>query len=277
MKITVLVDNNTIIDRYFFAEPGLSLFIEDGNTRILFDVGYSDLFIKNANKLKLNLLDLDFLVFSHGHLDHTWGIDPLIKLYSEAIIEKLQFHKPTVVAHDLLFKSASFNEICEFSTLISEEKLAKHFKMQLSRKPLWLTDTLVFLGEIERKNEFESVTSFGKKEGSTAADFVPDDSAIVYKGPDGLVIITGCSHSGICNITEYAKKVCNENRIVDIIGGLHLMNPDEKQMQGTVDYVSALKLKQLHACHCTDLNSKISLSRVAPIKEVGVGLTIEYL
>ena len=276
MKLTVLVDNNSLIDRYFFAEPGLSFFIEDGNIRILFDVGYSDIFIRNAYKLKIDLLDLDYLVFSHGHLDHTWGIDPLIKLYTEAIIEKIKLKKPTVIAHDQLFISATADEFCEFSTIVSEKKLAKHFSIRLSDKPVWLSDNLVFLGEIERKNNFESVITFGKKDGAEEDDIVPDDSAIVYKGSDGLVIITGCSHSGICNIAEYAKKVCKDDRIVDIIGGLHLMSPSKDQLDGTVDYISRLKLKQLHACHCTDLYSKIALSRVAPIKEVGVGMTVEY-
>ncbi len=107
MKLTVLADNNCLIDHYFYAEPALSFFIEDNNTRVLFDVGYSDVFMKNAEKLKINLRNLDYLVFSHGHLDHTWGLDPLIKLYSEAILEKLDLSKPTVVAHPLAFESVT--------------------------------------------------------------------------------------------------------------------------------------------------------------------------
>ena len=89
MKLTVLVDNNTLIDRYFYGEPGISYFIADEDKRILFDVGYSDAFIKNAQKMNIDLLNTDFLVLSHGHLDHTWGLEPLIRLYTEAIIEKM--------------------------------------------------------------------------------------------------------------------------------------------------------------------------------------------
>ncbi|MBU0462710.1 MAG: MBL fold metallo-hydrolase, partial [Proteobacteria bacterium] len=75
MQLTVLVDNNTIIDRYFLAEPGLSFLIEDENVSVLFDTGYSDIFIKNAQKMGKNLAHLDYIVFSHSHLDHTWGIE----------------------------------------------------------------------------------------------------------------------------------------------------------------------------------------------------------
>ena len=103
-----------------------------------------------------------------------------------------------------------------------------------------------------------------------------EDSALAYKSEDGLVIITGCSHAGICNIIEYAKAVCSENRINDVVGGLHLQNPPEKQLQGTMNYFEKLALKRIHACHCTDLQSKIALSEVVEIKEVGVGLSLTY-
>mgnify|MGYP006304622045 CR=1 FL=1 len=59
MKLSVLVDNNTLIDRYFLAEPGVSFLIEDRGTRVLFDVGDSDIFIQNAYKMAQDLRKLD--------------------------------------------------------------------------------------------------------------------------------------------------------------------------------------------------------------------------
>ena len=79
MKLTVLVDNNTIIDRYFYGEPGVSYFIEDEDIKALFDVGYSKLFIKNAIKMGLDIKNIDSVVISHGHNDHTGGLFDLIK------------------------------------------------------------------------------------------------------------------------------------------------------------------------------------------------------
>jgi len=84
MKLNVLVDNNTLIDRYFLGEPAVSYFIENNGDRILFDAGYSDIFIKNAIKMGIDLLDLDFIVLSHAHLDHTWGLGHLVQYYAEA-------------------------------------------------------------------------------------------------------------------------------------------------------------------------------------------------
>ena len=74
MKLKVLEDNNTFIDMYYLGEPAVSYYIEDGNDRILFDVGYSDAFIKNAEKMNINLREVNKLVISHGHDDHTGGL-----------------------------------------------------------------------------------------------------------------------------------------------------------------------------------------------------------
>lgn len=278
MKLTVLVDNNTLIDRYFYGEPGVSYFIADEDKRILFDVGYSDAFIKNAQKMNIDLLNIDFLVLSHGHLDHTWGLEPLIRLYTEAIIEKIDYKKPTLVAHPLAFLTRTINGLGEIGSLISEEKLSKHFKLKSSKDPVWLTEKLVFLGQIERKNDFEAKSPIGKivKPNFEEDDYLMDDSALAYKSPRGLVIITSCSHAGICNIVEYAKKICEDNRIIDIVGGFHLLNPSKEQLQGTLEYMKKLQPNEVHACHCTDLNSKIALAQVVNLKEVGVGLKLEY-
>ena len=74
MKITVLVDNYTYIDQYYLGEPALSYYIECDNKKILFDVGYSNAFIKNAKKMNIHLNEIDTIVCSHGHNDHILGL-----------------------------------------------------------------------------------------------------------------------------------------------------------------------------------------------------------
>jgi 7,8-dihydropterin-6-yl-methyl-4-(beta-D-ribofuranosyl)aminobenzene 5'-phosphate synthase len=278
MKLTVLIDNNTLIDRYFQGEPGVSYLIEVDGKKILFDVGYSDAFIRNAQKLNINLRDMDFVVLSHGHLDHTWGIVPLIQLYTEGIIEQQDVKVPSLVAHPQVLSSKKYHDLPEIGSLLSEEKLSRYFNLEFSRDPKQLTEHLIFLGEIERSTRFEAQEPLGQilENGKERGDSLLDDSAIVYKSPGGLVIITGCSHSGICNIIEYARKVCDDQRVIDIIGGFHLLNPSTEQLQGTIDYLKTINPETVHACHCTDLKSKIELSRSLKLEEVGVGLRLEY-
>lgn len=276
MKLHVLVDNNTLIDRYFLAEPGLSFLIEDKDVKVLFDTGYSDIFLINAHKMGCSLSDLDFLVLSHNHLDHTWGIEPLIRHLTERRIERLPVTFPVLVAHPDIFTSVDADGFNELGPLISESKAARHFTCRLSRTPVKLTPGLTFLGQIPRENKFEGLTAFGRKADGTQDDLVMDDSALVFTSSKGLVIMTGCSHAGICNIVDYARSVCGDNRVADVIGGFHLQNPSEKQMEGTADYFRNLNPAVIHACHCTDLPSKIALSRAVRIEEVGSGLTLTY-
>ncbi|SET18036.1 7,8-dihydropterin-6-yl-methyl-4-(beta-D-ribofuranosyl)aminobenzene 5'-phosphate synthase [Natronincola peptidivorans] len=278
MKLTILLDNNTLIDRYFYGEPGVSYFIELEDMNILFDAGYSDAFIRNAQKMNISLRNIDTIVISHGHIDHTWGLYDLIKLYTEATIENINYNKPQLMAHPLAFKHKQISDKEEIGSILTEEKLAKHFHMTLSKEPVWITDKLVFLGEIERTNHFENKKPIGKTQynAKEVDDYLLDDSALAYKSTKGLVIITGCSHAGICNIIEYAKKVCQEDRIFDIVGGFHLLDPTEELLKYTTEYIEQRNINQMHAGHCTDLKSKIALSKAVTIKEMGVGLVLKY-
>jgi len=278
MRLTVLVDNNTLVDRYFRAEPAVSFCIEDRATRVLLDVGYSELFVRNAAKLGIDLFDLDHVVLSHGHLDHSWGLGPLVRLYTEAGFEGRVCPRPKLVAHPDIFVSKTFAELPEIGAMVEAGKLDRHFDLNLSTAPVWLTDRLVFLGEIERRFEFEDAGPLGHILPETGAtpDYLRDDSGLAYCSDTGLVVMVGCAHTGICNIVEHARAVCNESRVRDIVGGLHLLDPAQEQLQKTADYLRAFKLESLHACHCTSLKSKIFLANSAPLREVGVGLRIEY-
>lgn len=278
MKLSVLADNNTLIDRYFLGEPGVSYYIEDDGKRILFDTGYSDVFLQNAAKLGIDICDIDYLVLSHGHNDHTWGLQHLMRYLSEQRNEHGRLERPELIAHPDVLDRRYTEENGEIGALISRERIAGYFEERFSKVPVWITDRLVFLGEIKRRNDFENQSPIGRKVSSEGEedDYLMDDSALCYRGKDGLVIITGCSHSGICNIIEAAKEVCGDDRIADVFGGLHLLEPSPKVLMGTVNFILNNSVKKLHACHCTDLKSKIKLSEVAEVIEVGSGMTIEW-
>ena len=278
MKVTVLVDNNTLIDRYYLGEPGLSFFIETEGKKILFDVGYSDVFLRNAYLKGISLEDLDYVVISHAHLDHTWGFDALIKVFTELRFEKREHKKPTLIAHPEIFLSRAYDNGEEFGMLTGQEMLGRYFDLRLTKEPLQITKNLFFLGEIPRLNDFEAKKAIGKilVAGDWQEDFILDDSALAYRSQDGLVILTGCSHAGICNIIEHAREVCKENRVLDVVGGFHLQQPTESHLEGTRQYFARLQPSTLHACHCTDLQSKIALSSVAAVKEVGSGMELKY-
>ncbi len=276
MKLTVLVDNNALVGRYFLAEAGLCFLIESEGRRLLFDTGRSGIFLDNARDMGISLAELDLVVLSHGHHDHTWGLSTLARHFSSLQAQGLPHRRPRVLTHPKTMTSIANDTQVELGPLFSTEKLVRHFAVDFVSGVKELTPRLSYLGEIPRIFDFEGRQPLGRKEGETEGDTIPEDSALVYRSDHGLVVITGCSHSGICNIVEYARKVTGDARVVDIIGGLHLQNPSPQQLQGTLAYLSEVRPQRLHACHCTDLRSKIALAGVADLGEVGVGVKLEY-
>lgn len=279
MKLTVLTDNNVLQSKNFLGEHGLSFYLELDDKKILFDTGCSDVFLKNAPEMGINLLDLDYIVLSHGHYDHCWGLTHYLPFYLAALKQGHTIKKPTILTHTDTFNEKTDNNSNEIGSLISKEKLQKIFEIKLTNKPFQITENLIFLGEIPRNNDFEGNEPIGKvfKNDKFKDDYIVEDSALVYKSNNGLVIITGCSHSGICNIIDYSKNVCNESSIADIVGGFHLVNPSHEKVFRTADYLSKLGVKQIHPCHCTDFSSKIILSKYVKLEATGVGLILKYL
>jgi 7,8-dihydropterin-6-yl-methyl-4-(beta-D-ribofuranosyl)aminobenzene 5'-phosphate synthase len=280
LSLTILVENTTLTDRFFSGEPGLSFLIDTEGKKILFDTGFSDLFLQNAGKMGISLLDLDMVVLSHGHLDHSGGLFPLIRHMTRSLIEGMPVKKPQLVAHPACFYPRPKSPVPDTGTVLSEEELSRFFDVCTTTVPRQLTRNLVFLGEIERNFAFESAEPGIRKiimpDGSAREDHILDDSALAFRTDKGLVIITGCSHAGICNIAEQAKTVCGNNRIIDIIGGLHLIKPSQARLKKTGEYMRDLHLLSLHACHCTSLASKIVLSGYCPVQEVGTGMKLEW-
>jgi len=280
LSLTILVENTTLTDRYFSGEPGLSFLIETEGKKILFDTGFSDLFLQNAGKMGISLLDLDMVVLSHGHLDHSGGLFPLIRHMTRSLIEGMQVKKPQIVAHPACFYPRPKSPVPDTGTVLSEEELSRFFDVCTTRVPQYLTKNLVFLGEIERKFGFERTEPGIRKiimpDGSAREDLILDDSALAFRLDEGLVIITGCSHAGICNIAEQAKTVCGNDRIIEIIGGLHLIKPSPLRLKQTGEYLQDLHLRSLHACHCTSLSSKIALAGYCPVEEAGTGMMLQW-
>ncbi|APM41280.1 MBL fold metallo-hydrolase [Clostridium kluyveri] len=268
MKLKVLVDNNTYIDEYYYGEPSVCYYIEDEDTRLLFDVGYSDIFLKNSTALGVDLKNIDTIVISHRHDDHTGGL----KYY----FQQNYRNNISIIAHTDAFKEKTVESFRICSPMLKKE-LKKKCNLILSKKPKKVSKNITFLGEMPRTNNFENTKPIGKQSFGEISidDYSMDDTALVYKGEKGIYIITGCSYSGICNIAEYAKKVCGDNRMFGIIGGLHLFEVNSQAVR-TIEYLKKNNIKELYPCHCTSFQVKAEMYKSLPIGEVGVGMEINW-
>lgn len=269
MKLRVLLDNNTYIDEYYFGEPGVSYYLEDEGTKILMDVGYSGIFMDNALSMGVDLSDVNAVVLSHGHNDHAGGLP---RFFAEGD----RSHVTMVVHPQTLDKKYDGED--EIGSPMNRAEIALKCRLVQSQTPLKLSKNLTWLGEIPRTVEFEPPVVIGEtvSNGQRVPDYVKDDSALVYKGEKGIYIISGCSHSGICNIIEYAKKVTGVQKVQGLIGGFHLFNDHSDRTVGTVNYLKEQNIPELYPCHCTTFAVRAALNEVSPVKEVGVGLELEW-
>lgn len=267
MKLTVLCDNNTYIDAYYLGEPGFSCLIEDEEQVILFDAGYSDVFIQNADRMGIDLGTVTDIVLSHGHNDHTGGLAPFFA----------RFHQPVrLYAHPSVFDQKRLDGLSIGSPL-SISDLPGCVTLHLSKKPIKIAEHVTFLGEIPRRYPFEEGRIIGEylaKEGWTL-DSLHDDSALALSLNNGVFIVSGCSHSGICNISARALEQLHASRIIGILGGLHLFKMDSAARE-SIRVLKAFGVEQFYPAHCTGLPVKAALLEHFQVHEVGVSLQLQF-
>ncbi len=255
MKLVVLSDAKAM-DGYG-SEHGLSFLIEVDHIRILFDTGASDLFIRNAEKIGIDLGDVDAIVLSHGHFDHGDGLQ-----YVDG---------NTLVCHPGCFVKRYRKEGgVNLGLALTKKEIERKFKLKTSRDPLRLSEHLYFLGEIPRVNDFEAISTRYMLEGGEE-DHVIDDSGLACITDKGLVVVSGCAHSGICNIIEHAKKVTGMEQVEAVIGGFHLGAID-RQTKKTIQYMNDHKIPGLFPSHCTRDPALKMFKEVLGSREVVVGV-----
>ncbi|MFO7864158.1 MAG: MBL fold metallo-hydrolase [Salinivirgaceae bacterium] len=233
MKVHILNDN--LASGICEAAHGLSWYIE-AEKNILFDAGPSEIAFQNAAKLNINPQTADCIVLSHGHWDHGNGLKYLDKgkLYAHPEIFRKRFKRSNG-------QSIGID--------IPENELRRKFDLTLTREPVQLTDSVWFLGEIPLINVWDSGHSdFILDNG--VEDTVPDDTGLVVKTNQGLVVISGCAHSGITNITLRAMELFPNTRVLAVMGGFHL-KPGDSRISRTIEFFKSIDVLQLYPSHCT--------------------------
>ena len=181
MKLKILMDNHTEIDVYYLGEPAVSYWIETEGKAFLFDAGYSDAFLKNAKDMGIDVTKAEAVVLSHSHNDHTGGLKPLLELDFEK--------KPDLIAHPDALLPHDWNGM-DIGSPVSREELSEKFTLQMGKEPVWLTEKLVWLGEIPHTLDFEPAYAIGtvEKDGEKQEDYIIDDTALAFVGEKGLSI-----------------------------------------------------------------------------------------
>jgi 7,8-dihydropterin-6-yl-methyl-4-(beta-D-ribofuranosyl)aminobenzene 5'-phosphate synthase len=231
MKLHILVEDKKE-DIKFEAEHGLSIYFEKDNKKFLLDTGQSDLFLINSKKLGLDLSKTDYVLLSHGHYDHTGG------LVNFKFSEKVE-----VIMHPhCLYPKYDGKRHIGFP------KFKSDWIISLKEKPTRITKSVHFLGQIP--GERRSNLGHYIKDDIRNSDFLLDDSAVAIIEEDKLIVLSGCAHSGIVNIVEYAKELFHKEKII-VVGGFHMLNYSCKEIDNTIIKLKELGVNKIYPGHCT--------------------------
>ena len=289
VEITVLVDNVTDMliqgsphakRAPFFkgtemlpplrAEHGFSaliaIYLNNNSHRLLFDTGASgDVLLFNADRLEVDLSDVETIVLSHGHHDHVGGLIPILKRMGRA-------HMPVVLHSDAFLNRWLILQNGQRIRLrpVEEDKvLEAGAQVVKTTEPYTLFGNLVIAtSEIPRKTQFEQgfPGHYAEIEGKLQPDpLLRDDQALVMnvKGK-GLVVISGCAHAGIINTVLYAKKLTGVDGLYALIGGFHLSFPNEQIIGPTVEELKEIRPTFIIPCHDTGWKATNAILNAMP-------------
>jgi 7,8-dihydropterin-6-yl-methyl-4-(beta-D-ribofuranosyl)aminobenzene 5'-phosphate synthase len=274
-KLAVLVDDTAQSDAYI-SEHGASILIElpNGN-RWLVDAGTTDVFLENAKRLAVSLDNLAGIALSHGHDDHTGGLTFYPRLKGG----------PPVYGHPYIWHKTYQVKTGEPVRICGMPYLARIYANPVFRPAnnvARLDDDLYFFTDIARvPGSYAPIQGNFFNEDGTGPCPLLDDATIVVKTPRGLVAIFGCAHAGYVNILKAIRKEFPDEKLLAVIGGLHLANANETILQEAVSYTNDFKADDFsfYGGHCTG-NNTINYFREKfgemAVKPMGAGRIIEF-
>jgi 7,8-dihydropterin-6-yl-methyl-4-(beta-D-ribofuranosyl)aminobenzene 5'-phosphate synthase len=253
------------------AEHGFSALVEvrkgDAVHRLLFDTGLTpDGCVENLRRLGRDCGDLEAIVCSHGHLDHTTGLSGLI--------DRLGRTNLPVIIHPEFWTQRRISipgaEPFELPTTSRHALEGAGFEIIENRQPSFLFDRSVLVtGEVDRTTPFERGFPIheARRDGRWEPDpLILDDQALVANvAGKGLLVITGCGHAGVVNICRYAQRLTGVERLHAVIGGFHLNGPLFEPIIGdTVDALARLAPDVLVPAHCTGWKATHAIAHRLP-------------
>jgi 7,8-dihydropterin-6-yl-methyl-4-(beta-D-ribofuranosyl)aminobenzene 5'-phosphate synthase len=252
IKVTVAIDNCVPINArsLFLGEHGLSMLVETEGKRLLVDTGQSAAVVHNLGLLGVAADSLDMIAISHGHHDHTGGLFHVLANASRKI---------PVYLHPDAFKprySLGSGQRHFAGIPYRQEQLATlGADWRWTSTPVELWPGMWLSGAVPRTTAYETgdtrLVATDAASGCDCQDEIADDMALFCKSDKGLVVISGCTHSGLVNMVSHGLAVTGCERLHGWIGGTHLGPVSAAQQAPTIAQLQAFAPDFVAANHCT--------------------------
>lgn len=241
-RITTLLEN-CVYGRKLRGEHGLSMFVESGHHKLLFDTGQSDLFAYNAQCLGIDLREVEFLILSHGHSDHTGGLAHFLEVNTTAkVVCKREVLNPK-------YKDER------------ENGLTGADRLDLSRfwfidEPVELVPGVFVMPNLEIEDEADTHFDhfYTKVNGVKIPDTFEDELAVVLTHDTSCSLLSACSHRGITNIIRSVRNAFPYRTIDTVIGGFHIHNAPNQKFETIATFFKQCAPKRIGVCHCSGVD-----------------------
>ena len=238
-RITTLVEN-IVYGKGLQGEHGLSLFIETPEHKILFDTGASDLFIRNARFMKVNLSEVDYLILSHGHRDHTGGVRHFMEINKKA---------PVICKHEALQRKSKNDR---------ENGFPHPETLDMSRFRFVTEATEIVPGvhvfpdiKITDKSDTHFEQFYAEKENEMIPDTFEDELCVALVGDKSLSVLSACSHRGITNMIRTVQEAFPGIPPQIVLGGFHIHETTMEKFNVISGFFGRNLPKRIGVCHCT--------------------------
>jgi len=254
MKITILADNY-VDTAGLVAEHGFSCLVETGQKKILFDTGQGSALLNNMREL--DITDIDMIVFSHGHYDHTGGLSAYLSALSHFCKE--------IYASEHIFDKHLKKEGESFSYIglqTERKEVEKLYNLHLNSDKTEISDNIFLSGSVKRFESFDAdKLLYSEIDLVMQKDMFRDEQYLVVKTDSGIHVITGCTHCGAFNLIHDVRDKFHDEKILSITGGLHMFRSTPDQVEQVVGFIESQQVGVVNTGHCTGLEASMLLRK----------------
>jgi len=273
-RITILAEN-TVYSRALLAEHGLAYWIEYGSHSLLFDTGQGEVILNNAQELGVDLKQTEAVVLSHGHYDHTGGLEKVLRVANQP---KVYIHPE---AFQPKFSCRTDGPALQIGMSNQTESSVRKLRDKLiwTAEPTKIISGLWVTGSIPRDTAFEDTTGpYFRDVNCQQPDLLRDDQALFFESTRGVVVLFGCAHAGVINTLQYIRKLTGHKKIHAVIGGMHLINASCERIGCTIESLQEMEVERLGPAHCTGPRAAAMLESAFPGKYFlcSVGMRAEF-